>query len=259
MKKWIRCTGVVSLALAMTALPLTVWQMNHHDAPEPDVAQPLLSLHSQNGGTDSPIQNLVTIEDSSVPLASPVVLANHGQSVPCTIGLLNYYNQGDPRWADQLYGPTDPMRSHGCGPTAVAMIVSSYTGYSVTPMDVAAWASQNGYCSPGEGSKHQLIPDGLAHYNLTVTSLPDRSTQTIIDTINSGKIVVALMNKGRFTNGGHFLLLTQVTEDGKIRIADPASWENSNITWDPDFLLNEVRKKSDGGGPLWAVEMPPEI
>lgn len=181
-----------------------------------------------------------------------------GTVVPCTTGLLVYYNQADPRWANSLYGPSDPMSTHGCGPTAVAMVVSSFTGNTVSPLDVAKWASDSGYCSKGEGSIHALIPGGMVHYGLAVTSITDKSKENIINEIKQGNIVVALMNKGYFTNGGHFLLLTQVTDDGLIRIADPASWANTNQAWDPDFILSQVRKKASSGGPLWSVNMPEE-
>lgn len=178
--------------------------------------------------------------------------------VPCTTGLLTYYNQSDPRWADSLYGSTDRMAAFGCGPTALAMVVASYTSNPITPPEMAVWASENGYCSSGEGSRHALIPEGLTHFGLTVKPMTDRSTEAVLNEVRKGRIVIALMNKGYFTNGGHFLLLTQCKEDGTIRIADPASWENTTQSWDPEFILSQVRSHAEAGGPLWSVELPPE-
>lgn len=189
---------------------------------------------------------------------TPTVMYGENTFVPCTTGLLTYYNQSDPRWADFLYGPKDPMAAFGCGPTALAMVVSSYTSTRITPPEMAVWASDNGFCSSGEGSRHALIPKGLTHFGLTVTSLPDRSTEAVLEELRKGRIVIALMNKGYFTNSGHFLLLTQITDDGTIRIADPASWENTTKTWDPEFILSQVRTRAEAGGPLWSVELPPE-
>ena len=265
MKKTIQCLTVIPLTCVMAILPFNPIQKGM-DLSTTVTSQFLMSIHTseftaaeESSELSDPDLSLATIEDSAVPMAAMPETVSAQSVVPCTIGLLNYYNQADPRWADTLYGPRDPMRTHGCGPTAVAMIVSSFTGQNVTPPDVAAWASSNGYCEPGEGTKHQLIPDALSYYGLTVTSIKDRSVDSILNEINSGKIVIALMNKGHFTNGGHFLLLTQVTEDGKIHIADPADWNNSTISWDPQFILNEVRTRAEGGGPLWSVSMPPEV
>ncbi len=178
--------------------------------------------------------------------------------IPATIGLVTYYNQGDSRWKDELYGPSDLFGSHGCAPTALAMIISSFTNHSVTPLDVGNWAADHGYCITGEGSRHEIIPDGLAHYGLIAKSLPHPTTEELVSAIQSGNIIIALVNKGYFTNSGHFLLFTQVTWDGKIRIADPGSKENSLQEWDPAFLLSQVRKTAQGGGPLWIVSMTNE-
>lgn len=257
MKKLARGFSVVPLTCVLSVLPFSPMLQNLQMEASPTS---LMSVHvaETKDSTELAASSVFTIEDELIPLAEGPGFAATSLSIPCTVGILNYYNQGDPRWADTLYGPTDPMKSHGCGPTAVAMVVSSFTGQNVTPVDIAQWASESGYCSPGEGSKHQLIPDALTHYGLTVSSLPDRSVESVLNAIKNGQIVVALMNKGHFTNGGHFLLLTQVTEDGQIRIADPADWNNSTMAWDPQLILDEVRKKADGGGPLWAIGMPPE-
>lgn len=178
--------------------------------------------------------------------------------IPSTMGFLNYYNQSDPRWGDTPYGTTDHLRSHGCGPTAVAMVASSYTTNPVTPPDVAKWASDNGYCSSGEGSLHALIPDGLTNYGLSVKPLEERSVEALYRELNNGNLIIALMNRGFFTQSGHFIVLTQVNENGMLQIADPASWENTTMAWNPGFILNQVRQKADAGGPLWVISLPSE-
>lgn len=229
-------------------------EANHHlntDIPD------LLTFFS-NTQTDDAASGISSL-DTSVPI-SPAPAVSYGENtfVPCTTGLLTYYNQSDPRWADALFGPTDRMAAFGCGPTALAMVVSSYTSTTITPPDMAIWANENGYCSIGEGSRHALIPEGLSHFGLTVTPMSDRSTEAVLEELRKGRLVIALMNKGYFTNSGHFLLLTQITDDGTIRIADPASWENTTKTWEPQFILSQVRSHAEAGGPLWSVELPPE-
>lgn len=186
----------------------------------------------------------------------PSLPPSENTQIACTAGILTYYGQGDPRWADSLYGTSDRLGAYGCGPTALAMIVDSFTQYKVTPLDTAKWASENGYCSPGEGSRHALIPEGLTHYGLNVTPLTERTPEAILNEVRSGKIVIALMNKGYFTNSGHFLLLTKVTDDDKLYIADPASWANTNKVWEPEFILSQIRSYAEAGGPLWSASIP---
>ncbi len=52
-----------------------------------------------------------------------------------SMGPMYYYNQGDTRWSSYLYGGSDPMQQYGCGPTAAAMLISSFTndGEAITP------------------------------------------------------------------------------------------------------------------------------
>lgn len=189
-------------------------------------------------------------------LSNPSLPPSDNTQIACTSGILTYFAQGDPRWADSLYGRYDRLGAYGCGPTALAMIVNSFTQYAVTPIETAKWASDNGYCSPGEGSRHALIPDGLTHYGLSVTPLEDRSPEAVLNEVKNGKIVIALMDKGYFTNSGHFLLLIRATDDDQLYIADPASWANTNKVWDPEFILSQLRTHAEAGGPLWSASIP---
>ncbi len=44
-----------------------------------------------------------------------------------------YYNQKDPKWADKIYGDNNTISVYGCGPTTLAMLVSSLTEETLTP------------------------------------------------------------------------------------------------------------------------------
>ena len=50
-----------------------------------------------------------------------------------------YYNQLDERYANKPYG-TDNIGGYGCGPTAMAMVVSSLTDDLVDPVEMAKWS-----------------------------------------------------------------------------------------------------------------------
>ena len=67
------------------------------------------------------------------------------------------------------------------------------------------------------------------------------------------------MGKGSLTQNGHFIIIVQSgLNDGKVFIADPASYENSTKEWDLELLMSELKKSYDSGGPLWAVSYPSE-
>lgn len=169
------------------------------------------------------------------------------------IGPLTYYNQTDSRWGNYLYGGKDPLSNYGCGPTVMAMLITSFTGRQVSPIEVADWAAQNNGWCPGEGSYHRLIPDSAAAYGLVSTPLKDFTIQGIKEALDSGHLIVALMKKGHFTQQGHFIIITRITEEGKIRIADGYNFNNSFLEWEPTVIFNELNYNSRNGGPLWTI------
>lgn len=164
-----------------------------------------------------------------------------------------YYNQTDARWGNESYGKTSTIGRAGCGPTALAIAVASLTGNKVTPYDVAQWSVANGGLCEGSGSYHSLIPNGGRHYGLTVTSI-GRDGKKLVEALQEGKLVIAIMSKGHFTNSGHFIVLRGVTEDGKLLVADPASVKRSNKEWDLRIVTGEAsRKVGSAGGPFWVL------
>lgn len=164
-----------------------------------------------------------------------------------------YYNQTDARWGNKMYGRSGTIGDAGCGPTALAIAVASLTNNKVTPYDVAQWSVANGCRCEGQGSYHSLIPNGGRHYGLTVTSI-GRDGKQLVEALQSGKLVIAIMSKGHFTSSGHFIVLRGVTEDGKILVADPASVKRSNKEWDLRIITGEAsRKVGSAGGPFWVM------
>lgn len=179
--------------------------------------------------------------------------------VDTAMGPMMYYNQGDRRWADYLYGGEDPMEGYGCGPTAVSMLISSFSieGGGSTPVDLAEWSFKNGCFASGSGSYHKLIPQALSAYGFSVESVSDLKRQHVSDLLSTGHVLVALMGKGTLTKNGHFILITKLLENGNVRIADPNSYENSRKEWDLNLLLSELKRGAASGGPLWSVQNKP--
>ncbi|WP_040413389.1 C39 family peptidase [Desulfosporosinus sp. OT] len=163
-----------------------------------------------------------------------------------------YYNQRDERFRDKSYG-TDNIGGYGCGPSAMAMVISSLSDKTVDPVEMAEWSYDNGYWAPGGGSYHSLIPGAAKAFGLQVEGCSAKEPQKIVDALSSGKLVVALMGKGHFTSSGHFIVLRGVTAGGKILVADPASKKRSEQAWDLSIILNEAHKSAEAGGPFWII------
>lgn len=166
---------------------------------------------------------------------------------------ITYYNQGDPAWGSYLYGGSDPMVTHGCGPTALAMAVTSLTGTPVTPIDTAEWAAQNGCFSQGNGSAHDIIPDGAKSYGLTVEKLAVMTPEGIRTALSYHKLLIFLMGPGEFADSGHFIVVYGYLADGTLQIADPASTQRSSRTWTADELISQLMTGAKAGGPGWVL------
>jgi hypothetical protein len=163
-----------------------------------------------------------------------------------------YYNQLDSRWADKPYG-TDTIGGYACGPTSMAMVVSSLTNTMIDPVQMSKWSYENGYWCKGSGSYHALIPGAAKAFGLNVEGCSATESRSIVDALSSGKLVVAIMTKGHFTSSGHFIVLRGITKEGKILVADPASNKRSKQEWDLSIILNEVSKSAGAGGPFWII------
>ena len=162
-----------------------------------------------------------------------------------------YFNQLDERWANEPYG-TDNIGGYGCGPTSMSIVVSSLTSDIVDPVEMSEWAYENGGWCSKSGSYHALIPNAAKAWGLPVEGCTASEPQRILDALGSGKLVVAIMTKGHFTSGGHFIVLRGV-QDGKILVADPASYTRSQQSWDLSIILNEASRAAGAGGPFWLI------
>lgn len=194
--------------------------------------------------------------DGGAPVADPAVTelnVINGQEILTggTIPIV-YFNQGSETWAEQPYG-TDDIGRYGCGPTAMAIVASSMTETSVTPLEMAQLAVSGGYWAKRSGSYLSIVEGLAAQAGLSAASLQDRTADTLTDYLLSGSLLVALMGPGHFTKGGHFIVLRGVTLSGKILVADPNSTERSLMEWEPELILEELSRSTAHGAPLWVI------
>ena len=147
--------------------------------------------------------------------------------------------QWDERWGYEIYGD-DFLGVNGCGPTSLSMVQCGLTGDTKwNPYEVAKLADENGYYVSGVGSSWELMDTGARQMGLQVFEVPF-TAQGIVDTLQSGKLIICSMGPGEFTYSGHFVVLTGVDSDGRIFINDSNSRERSAQTWDADYLLSQA-------------------
>lgn len=173
-----------------------------------------------------------------------------------------YYNQGDNPWKNMMYGTIRTIGISGCGPTSMAIVISTLNGQEITPEMTSNWSYQNGYLVQGYNngrpyamSSHSLIPALATEYSLNSTGIAKNSNtaEQIYQALSRGKLVVAIMGPGHFTSGGHFIVLRGVTEKGKILVADCGSRQRTNQEWDIETIIREAKGNAGAGGPFWAI------
>ena len=208
----------------------------------------------KNPEPEVPKEPPVLPEAAPAPEETPVISDGmYTLSLTSSVGLLTYYNQNDVRWADALYGGRDPIASYGCGPTALAMLVTSFTNQTYTPADMADWAASNNYWSAGSGTKHNFFLEGASAFGFQATSFQDFTPEGIISELKSGHVLVALMGPGQFTKVGHFIIIYNFWSGNQVSIADPASLERTQTPWDVQTLIDQLAYGANGGGPLWSI------
>lgn len=162
------------------------------------------------------------------------------------------YLQTDKRWKTipyQVKGETATIGGSGCGPSAVAMILTSMTGKSITPVDTCKWSVDHGYKALNQGTYYgyfvpQFAAYGIECKQLLGASLHNKPDHPIHDQVKryltEGYYVIALMGPGTWTSGGHYIVVWDW--DDKVRINDSASTKDKRLNGDPDTFRREVKQ-----------------
>lgn len=161
------------------------------------------------------------------------------------------YNQFDPQWANKPFG-SSTIGDSGCGPSAMAMIITALTGRIVTPADTAEYGTQIGSYVPGEGSSWSIAKNFAEHWGLKATNIPGNVADINTALRAGGLIVTSGSGVSPFTTGGHYITIRAVTANGTWLIGDSngqGGIANSSKEWDPTSLINNGLKKNN----VWVI------
>lgn len=139
-----------------------------------------------------------------------------------------------------FYG-NEPISINECAPTSLAIVVAGLTkNTSINPLVISNYAYEHGYYVNGVGSSWSLISERAKNFGLNSKKLP-LSKSSILSTLKEGYPIIVTVGPGTFTSTSHFLVLTGLTDDGKVTINDPNSKINSSKSWDVDVFLKETK------------------
>lgn len=138
------------------------------------------------------------------------------------------------------YGGTTTVKSKGCGPTSVSMVVAYLTGnVTQNPQIIFEWLNSLNYFH-GYGFGKAALTKAAARYGVSCV-WQDLTESTMKQTLLNGRPIIAFMGKGQFSTGGHYIVLKGVDGSGKIAVNDPFYTKNNNQTFDASLILREKR------------------
>lgn len=180
----------------------------------------------------TPVEN---VEEETLPAESaeePVfdeITEKPAQDLQAQTEIPLYYQTDYP---DNLYG-SGTIASSGCSITSLAMVATYLTGHVYLPDELADYFG--GYI----GNNMERL-----EYASDMLQLPWKKAvnwHESLKALQEGSVVIALMNqKSAFTNSQHFIVLTGLTEDGKVLVNDP---------YEPNYTLWNLKDGFANGFP----------
>jgi hypothetical protein len=161
------------------------------------------------------------------------------------VPLFNQRDYKDP------YGDYGTISSHGCGIASLAMVYSYMTDEIHLPDELA---KQFGDYNTKHGSLWTLFQDsaeelGIPFVKSDASNGEWYSWKKIKEALSNGQPVICLQREGIFTGGGHYIVLTGITEDGKILVNDPngKNWtKNKTLAkgFDNGFKPSQIKESA---------------
>lgn len=162
-----------------------------------------------------------------------------------------YYNQGEEPWASLSYGSSN-IRAAGCGPTALAIVISTLKGENVTPEMTAGYAMSKGLYVSGKGTSHAFPSMAARNWGLEVERVKREQMDYVVRQLKEGKLAVVICAENTISgSSGHFIILTGITQEGYIAIADPGSRRRTGNLYSPATIQSYARDLGDGG--IWII------
>lgn len=118
------------------------------------------------------------------------------------------------------------LSTHGCGITTLAMVASYLADDELTPVELAA---RFGYYCGLRGSEIVLFDDTPAEMGFFLQNR-SYSWPQMNEALRNGQVVVSLQWAGYWTRGGHYIAMTELTDEGRYVVRDSNLLNYKRIT-----------------------------
>lgn len=162
----------------------------------------------------------------------------------CTVGGNGYDGKIQPYYQNDYKdayctGSSTTIASSGCGPTSMAIVVSSLLGEKHDPVELAKFSCDNGYRIPSQGTSWAFFAAAGKKYGLKVQEVGNdkKGQDEVLAALNTGKkLVIASTYKKPFTSKGHYIVLTS-HKDGDVFVQDPNKKNQSKLFSFQDVVI----------------------
>lgn len=162
----------------------------------------------------------------------------------------SFQKQIDYRWSGKRFRTKDggypSVGGAGCGPSCIANVVDALIK-PITPLTVFKYACKEGWMTGNSGTYWEGIPKMLNHFGVkpvdTISHTED-GRKKLKKYLKQNYWAIAVMHRGIWTNGGHYILAYYVDDSDNVHISDPASyadyrakntfsnfWNQQNCSW----------------------------
>lgn len=194
------------------------------------------SLEELNNVIDNVVQNNSAEYQSALKnamTAATLASSEYVRGVRIENGEISfvYYNQYD--YPDTPYG-SSTIAISGCGPTSVAIVLSTLLDEEIMPYEIGDYLADNGFLVTG-GTNREGFANVFDEYGVKYSYLEETS-ENIISALKAGDMIVYGVGESDFTSGTHFIVLTGLDKNGDVIVADPASYDRTGCSWSSEYL-----------------------
>ena len=117
------------------------------------------------------------------------------------------------------------IRTNGCGITTMAMLASYMADDELTPPEMCARYGNYSHKNGTDGMIFDYEPAVMGFYLRKKTYNHEEAKAAL----EEGQIVISVQHPGYWTRGGHYILLEELCEDGRIQVRDSNIYNYSRV------------------------------
>ena len=172
------------------------------------------------------------------------------------------FKQYDEKWGNKILIGSNTYKSAACGPTSCSDILYEINK-EITPVKTGEWLKNNGLVLTNQGTVWGGIQKCINNFGMKCTMLNlnnlymyknTKTEKKWRENIRSGKYYgILLMGKGTFTNGGHYIVISDYNKKKGYYVLDPASSKRTGWHLWKDFkgqvkifyLIEKIKENND--------------